>query len=502
LDPSLVRPTSLIEQENNILIAQDIGKSYQLAVKDYNIKVRDNRIRAKDAEIKNLNGAVDFKDAQLSAYSGELQRVYANNDRLLWEVKDQGREIAQQKEDISTLEEKVEDLEQEKAAYMAELSNLCTELEASQSHIRDLKNRRLIDNILRWLRSMLPPKYAPTWIQEDRSVFPLLKCPGEIRNAIYKHALVLHHPIDFWPILPYNARGIDHLTQLTSDLKHINVSLLRVSHQVHKEAASILYACNRFRFSDRGGWTLLCGFLFHISRNSSFLTSIAANYPEWCSAKMTDAVLDESSYCLAERAAVLRLFGNTELNSPTGASSESAFAYKRAGEALMKLPNLRRVDFVVPHDVHLYAFGVELMVKAFTSQDRHLSPYASWNPVSRPIRGFVVVRREQHMRWAVGHKNLDDDVAMGRARLIALIGMLEVGMNVGVGGEIGGGGDGEREDGEARIRTARYGTVEDRMGYVLDEGEEDFDVDVPEYVEGDRSGVVKAFRGVKRWFRR
>lgn len=42
LSLSLLRPSTPIDQENAVLVAQNIGKQYQLAAKNYNIKVRES----------------------------------------------------------------------------------------------------------------------------------------------------------------------------------------------------------------------------------------------------------------------------------------------------------------------------------------------------------------------------------------------------------------------------------------------------------------------------
>lgn len=177
------------------------------------------------------------------------------------------------------------------------------------------------------------------------------------------------------------------------------------------------------------------------------------------------------------------MFGNADLDSPTGPSSSNELSYRQAGLAITKLPNLKRLDFVVPHDVHIYSFGAGLMVDAFTPADRnlmpHYSPSAKFPVASQPERGFVVLRRDVEggrMKRFVGGqvfgRDVDDDVAMGRARLAE---------EVCVRGEKSDG-SGE-EKGKVVVRTARYGEEGEKMSYMCD-GDEEVDVEVPEWDEG------------------
>lgn len=62
--------------------------------------------------------------------------------------------------------------------------------------------------------------------------------PAELRAMIYKQVLVSRRPIDLWPMVPVDAlSSTTRDTTLTEDIKHINASLLRVSRQLHEEAA-------------------------------------------------------------------------------------------------------------------------------------------------------------------------------------------------------------------------------------------------------------------------
>ncbi|KAI9715569.1 MAG: hypothetical protein M1812_005873 [Candelaria pacifica] len=105
-----------------------------------------------------------------------------------------------------------------------------------------------------------------------RGTFPILKLAGELRNKIYRYALVmeepclvsLRHPVRpagpipqlsprFQPGLPLTThRGyqIQDSTAYSPGLfpsvppARVNIALLRVSHQIYEEASSILYAEN------------------------------------------------------------------------------------------------------------------------------------------------------------------------------------------------------------------------------------------------------------------
>lgn len=268
LDPALVQPTSLIQQENNILITQDTGKQYQLAVKDFNVRVRDNRIRAKDERVSELEEENELKDFSLSEALLRKQELirHAERQELLSEAQ------------AAHIQELMSMVASDRAKLMLqdeEIHILKAQLETQQRYIKNLENRRLLDQVLEYARHLFG------WAIEsyDRTtIFPLMQLPGELRNNIYKSCLVARRPIDFWPMIAEDApSGTTRASILQENLKHINVNLLRVSRQVHKETVGILYGCNRFRFSDVGAWTVLEGFLTHLNRNCRHITNISVS---------------------------------------------------------------------------------------------------------------------------------------------------------------------------------------------------------------------------------
>ena len=481
LDPSLVQPTPLIKQENNILFVQDIGKEYQLAVKDFNIRVRDNRIVAKDREILELNERVELKDAQLSDTRTENRRL---EDLFLWKAQQNWTRQHQINEMQSSIEG-LNSTKREQAQKIHEqdhkLRILRNELEFAKNEIENLKDLRLIDQILRWVQSMLGASPIP--IEKSTQHFPLLHLPGELRNHIYKHCLVSPRPIDLWPIMPLNAPpGTTHSTILDLDIKCVNTSLLRVSRQVHKEATSILYGCNRFRFSDRHGWTILSGFLTHIDRNCQVLRHVSVGYPEWCSNDYGEDLQGNTTHrgnrpdagTLEEMRITLLRFGNTILDSPSGPTHESYTACRRAGDTLIRLPNLRSFNIIVPHSIHLYSFALDSLSKILTTDDKYLIPYIGWIPPAKPKRSFVFIRREEGMRKNVfASKDVDDDVAMGRLQLAVLC---------------------QQTGSGPRVMGARYGKWEEGAGYVVDGGEEAWSGEVP----GNREESVSFGLRLKR----
>lgn len=178
LDPSLVHPTSLIEQQNNMLFAQDVGKLYQLAVKDYGLEIRDGRIRAKDAVIAELQDVLVSTDATLTAQSGQLLRTISLNEDLNHIVGLRNDEIARLTQENFDQAVTIGSLRLDKDEYVEKLRELRIQLGAAQLEVTTLQNRRMIDGIIRWLQRMLPSAIAPSWILRDRSIFPFLKLPG------------------------------------------------------------------------------------------------------------------------------------------------------------------------------------------------------------------------------------------------------------------------------------------------------------------------------------
>lgn len=273
LDPALLQPSSIIEQENTILTAESIGKAYQLIVKDYNIAVRDNRIRDKDKRIRELEEDEETKTAALIE-AGSQKQALTEQLRSLSVVSE--AQAAQLEELISTTTEN-------RAALVIKdnkIRALQKELEAQRFAVEDLENRRMIDRLLEWICRLL--KIAPVVRKPSANTFPFLRLPGELRNAVYKKCLVAPRPIDLWPIISHDApRRTSRDSLLNENLRTINISLLRVSQQVNRETIGILYGCNRFRFSDHHAWTMLEGFLLNLNRNCRYLTNISIRCPDW-----------------------------------------------------------------------------------------------------------------------------------------------------------------------------------------------------------------------------
>jgi hypothetical protein len=469
LDPSLVQPRTQIEQENSILIVRDIGKQYELAVKDYQIKVRDNRIKAKDERIATLENDVQHKETIVGIYKGhsqylaglveqqqsQLQQAEARRQYMSFELQQSHKQYEQAQHALS---------EQDNAIRI-----LRNQLESARHEAQIIKYRSLKDYIIEWINSRLG--YSNAARQKNHAVFPFMKLPGELRNKVYKHCLVLRRPFDLWPMIPLDAAPeTEHVTLVDKDLRHINTALLRVSRQVYQEAVGLLYGCNRFRFSDRGGWTVLESFLSSIGRNYQHLTSISVQYPDWaCHAFGDDRTV---AHMEKEVSALLRRFGNAVLDAPNGPSSESFYAYLRAGKALMRMTNLKSFSVIVPHHVQIAEFSIEGMSKMLTMEDQWLSPGMRFSgKLCKPKRSFIFIRRAATQPPNIGlFMNTDNDSQMRRADLAVACGV----------------------DGPT-IKGAEYGTSQDRVSYIVDGGEDQSDVEFPEYVEqvGPRGSLMQ-----------
>ena len=70
--------------------------------------------------------------------------------------------------------------------------------------------------------------------------------PGETRNNIYRHLLVDKGYV--LKPLGKNRANNDAESEDTSYMKHLGISILGVNSSIHKEAISILYEENTFRF--------------------------------------------------------------------------------------------------------------------------------------------------------------------------------------------------------------------------------------------------------------
>lgn len=115
--------------------------------------------------------------------------------------------------------------------------------------------------------------------------------PPEIRLIIYEFALVLDHPIEFWPIAP-ELDWIKEDASLSFRLRQgvrevaveLAVGLLRVSKQINSEVTGILYGMNAFHFSGKYGFVVLEAFLYTIGstnrKNVADVRVCSPSYPD------------------------------------------------------------------------------------------------------------------------------------------------------------------------------------------------------------------------------
>ncbi|KAG8532066.1 uncharacterized protein KY384_003703 [Bacidia gigantensis] len=105
---------------------------------------------------------------------------------------------------------------------------------------------------------------------------PFLSLPPELRNKIYRYALVREDPIDLWPhrwTIPIAAEDskptplnlkVRHQEGLNHVRKEMAVGLLGTCSQMYREAALMFWGENRWRFSGRSGWQGLLRFFLTI----------------------------------------------------------------------------------------------------------------------------------------------------------------------------------------------------------------------------------------------
>ncbi|KAK4502305.1 hypothetical protein PRZ48_005730 [Zasmidium cellare] len=99
-----------------------------------------------------------------------------------------------------------------------------------------------------------------------------LDLPGEIRNRIYRLALVFDEPFELVPKAGGSKRAPGRA--LVACKKQFAKSLgprkvLRVNKQVNKEASDIFYGENRFCFTAVVGWQVLRGFMATIGKDNA-----------------------------------------------------------------------------------------------------------------------------------------------------------------------------------------------------------------------------------------
>jgi hypothetical protein len=121
---------------------------------------------------------------------------------------------------------------------------------------------------------MADPKPPPT--------LPLLRCPPEIRNAIYEKMFLQQAPIDLW--------RSDHLSEeLDADLYGLyllrgsvpGIAFLATSKQLKGEASGLLYSGNTFRISPSINMKSKEAWMKEIGENRLLLRSIEINQGTW-----------------------------------------------------------------------------------------------------------------------------------------------------------------------------------------------------------------------------
>ncbi|KAF2162911.1 hypothetical protein M409DRAFT_26763 [Zasmidium cellare ATCC 36951] len=117
--------------------------------------------------------------------------------------------------------------------------------------------------------STYPPQLTSSTCKEPVTFFDL---PGEIRNRIYRLALVFDEPFEF---LPKAAGGRKAPARACVRAKKLFAKslglrkLLRVNKQVNKEASDIFYGENLLCFSSVLGWQFLRGFIETIGKDNA-----------------------------------------------------------------------------------------------------------------------------------------------------------------------------------------------------------------------------------------
>lgn len=299
-------------------------------------------------------------------------------------------------------------------------------------------------------RSNLPPPpiKAPT-----RNIFPFLQLPAELRNKIYEEALHSPYPIDLWPILPQykNCKRADYVQ---SSISHLTPNLVLLSRQTYEEGIGILYGSNDFRFTDRGGWTILVAFLTHIKRNARFLTAISVGWPADMSSKLTgldfpppyrvDFDSEERRAYYAEFNSVLRRF-RMSLEDFAGPPIEPREAELAAQRILVRLPTLKTLNIILLHDVRVEDQGICRVLGIMGGPDAIFR--ARYGVTRKPPQLCVVMlKRDDSMpRVLTTLMDLDNDILMGR-RMIREKCMLV----------------------DAAVKSGWYAMVDDRLSYFVE----------------------------------
>jgi hypothetical protein len=130
-----------------------------------------------------------------------------------------------------------------------------------------------------------------------------LKLPSELRNRIYRLCLLLQEPIDPW---------INYSRQ-----RNLVPELLRTNRTVYREANSLLYAQNRFDFTN-GTAEQIALFLKTIGRsNANYIQHICIDFPNFHHPELGNVTLSDGS---------IRIFASIQ-SSCANLSMLTAFAY-------------------------------------------------------------------------------------------------------------------------------------------------------------------------------
>ncbi|KAF2642648.1 hypothetical protein P280DRAFT_270355 [Massarina eburnea CBS 473.64] len=472
LHPSLLHPPTQLEQENNILITESIGKKYQLAVKDYGLSVRNGRIRAKDRRITELEEDIEAKEAH-------LLNIEQEKEALMAFVEEQEAIAGAQATRINELITEVTESMDKPTPKDVKIRALQKELEAQRAMMKVLEDRHILDKILGRVNSMLGRKSSTTAITTaPQKAFPFMKLPSELRNNVYKHCLVSRLPIDLWPLLPHNNEGRrTRAEMLKGALKGLNVTLMRTSKQVHYETVFIMYGCNRFRFSDLGCWTVLEGFLLNLNRNCHYLTNIEIGCPDWFYTLFGKDVKDTDlnvTGIIPLMKPVLDRFKVTAGHA-IGPSTNSVEAYTRALGMMLKLPNLNRFKVIVPFNAQLFMHGIYGLERMLTGTDEQLLPGAQ--PCSTPTRTLVFLERPFYAHQFIYGMDVDDDELMNRDMMLNRADMRNM-----------------------EIQYAEYGMYDDWTSYIIDGEDGEYDVEFPEYEEEPGTVAGTLIEKLARYF--
>ncbi|KZF24846.1 hypothetical protein L228DRAFT_57061 [Xylona heveae TC161] len=98
----------------------------------------------------------------------------------------------------------------------------------------------------KWLTDLKDPPLPGGY--KRRGSFPFMQLPPELRYQVYKHHLCFEHDIGPLVRIPTsNLRsGRNHCIEYRQRPTPSGLALLQVSRQIHAEAVSIFYRCNRF----------------------------------------------------------------------------------------------------------------------------------------------------------------------------------------------------------------------------------------------------------------